>query len=501
MNIAHPVCLLTKRLATREELTRVLARQDGFRLVSPGEADDLGLVILELGEDLPGESLADDFESIASLVSDPRVGEVFVASRRKEPDLIIRAMRAGVSEFLSQPFRADEVLAALEGYTRRRRTARAASPAAAPAAGGRIIHVMGAKGGVGATTVAVNLAVLAARSLSGKVPRDDATKSGKGLHGLNGLNGLNGLGGRNGAAARDMQDMGGMALASGGPAAFAPDALPLAALMDMRLPQGDVPLFLDMEYSRTWADGARNLGRLDATFLRSLAERHASGLEVFASPDAGDDLDAISPRAVKAVLDLARALYAVTVVDGGPYADELALVSMQEAETILLVTDLALPALAGARRLLDDVAAVAPSVAARIQLVVNRMSAQAGVDLTEAERLLERKVFATVGDDYGAAVAAINQGVPLCEAAPRSVAARSLAKLAERLAPAAPASGNGGAAPGMKAGGLFARLLHRKGDDTHEPNRRESERGMERGPDRERSGLLPHGALLQGARG
>jgi len=77
------------------------------------------------------------------------------------------------------------------------------------------------------------------------------------------------------------------------------------------------------------------------------------------------------------------------------------------------------------------------------------------------------------------------------------VAARSLAKLAERLAPATPASGNGGAAPGMKTGGLFARLLHRKGDDTHEPNRR----GMERGPERDRDGLLPHGALLQGARG
>lgn len=484
MNITHPVCLVTKRLATREELTRVLARQDGFRLVTPGEADDLGLVILELGDDLE-----DDFESIASLVSDPRVGEVFVTSRQKDPDLIIRAMRAGVSEFLSQPFRSEEVLAALEGYARRRRTARAASPAAsaAPAAGGRIIHVMGAKGGVGATTVAVNLAVLAARALSGKAPETDGKKAGKGLAKLNG---------RNANAARDVQAMGGLALATGAPAP-APATQPLAALMDMRLPQGDVPLFLDMEYSRTWADGARNLGRLDATFLRSLAERHASGLEVYASPDAGDDLDAISPRAVKAVLDIARAQYAVTVVDGGPYADELALVSMQEAETILLVTDLALPALAGARRLLDDVAAVAPSVAARIQLVVNRMSAQAGVDLAEAERLLERKVFATVGDDYGAAVAAINQGVPLCEAAPRSVAARSLAKLAERLAPAAPASGNGGAAPGMKAGGLFARLLHRKGDDTHEPNRR----GMERGPERDRDGLLPHGALLQGARG
>jgi len=49
----------------------------------------------------------------------------------------------------------------------------------------------------------------------------------------------------------------------------------------------------------------------------------------------------------------------------------------------------------------------------------------------------------------------------------------------------------------MKTGGLFARLLHRKGDDTHEPNRR----GMERGPERDRDGLLPHGALLQGARG
>ncbi|NHZ47611.1 MinD/ParA family protein, partial [Desulfovibrio sp. XJ01] len=205
MNITHPVCLLTKRLATREELTRVLARQDGFRLVSPGEADDLGLVVLELGDDLE-----DDFESIASLVTDPRVGEVFVASRQKDPDLIIRAMRAGVSEFLSQPFRSDEVLAALEGYARRRRTTRAASPAVVPAsAGGRLIHIMGAKGGVGATTVAVNLAVLAARSLTGTAPAPDAKKAGRSLFKQDG---------RSANAARDMQAMGDMALATGGPA-------------------------------------------------------------------------------------------------------------------------------------------------------------------------------------------------------------------------------------------------------------------------------------------
>lgn len=369
MSVKHTLCLMTKSPATRDELEAILLQQENFRLVEQ-DAPELGLVIIELGR-----ASDNDFELIPRLMADERVGEIFVTARQKDPDLILQAMRAGVSEYLSKPFVAEEIANALAGYAERHRTRATVPPVVAKPTGGRLLHVMGAKGGIGATTIVVNLGLHAMRS--------------------------------NGNA----------------------------AVLDMRLPQGDVPLMLDMQYAHTWADGVRTPGRLDATFLRSLAETHSSGLDVLAAPDAQDDIESLTAPNVSALLRIMRSVYSVTVVDGGPYADELALASMREADTILLVTDLALPALAGARRLLDDIAIAAPTLRERIKLVVNRLCPKSGVDVGEAERLLECPVYGSIDDDYGTAVSAINQGKSLLEVAPRSPATKSFTRLAERLLP------------------------------------------------------------------
>lgn len=392
MNATRPVCLFAKSPVTGDELAILVTRQGGFRLVSPDE-DELGLAIIELGR-----TSDNDFELIRSLDADPRVTEIFVTARKKDPDLIIEAMRAGATEFLSQPLRPEDMGAALEGYLLRCRT-RESAPLTTNETGGRIVHVVTAKGGVGGTTVAVNLGTLAAR-------RGEET-----------------------------------------------------VLVDMRLPQGDVPLFLDMAYTHTWASALRDLARLDVTFLRSLVEHHASGLNVLPSPDPEDGIENMSAHGVKAMLGLMRNAFATTVVDGGPYTDELALASMQQAELVLLVTELALPSLSGARRILDDIQRGAPQVADRVRLVVNRVCPRTGVDIEEAEQLLERKVFCAIPDDYTAAVSAINQGVPLTEAHPRSAAARALVQLAERTLP-------GPVGKGEATGGGFLSRLLRRGEGT-----------------------------------
>lgn len=385
MNNIHPVCLMPKSPVTGDELAILVTRQGGFRLVSP-EEDELGLVIVELGR-----ASDNDFDLLRKLDADPRVTEIFVTARKKDPDLIIEAMRAGATEFMAQPLRPEDMSAALEGYLMRCRT-REAHPVATSEEGGRIVHVVSAKGGVGGTTVTASLGVLAAQ-------RGETV------------------------------------------------------LMDMRLPQGDVPLFLDLAYTHTWASAMRDLARLDATFLRSLVERHSSGLHVLPSPDRQDELESLSALGVKAMLGLMRATFPTTIVDGGPFSDELALASMQQAESILLVTELALPSLSGARRILDDIRQHAPQVEDRVRLVVNRLCSRSGVEAEEAEQLLERKVFCAIPDDYSNAVSAINQGVPLVTAHPRSAAARALQQLGERTFPQEGAD--------ARPGGLFARLLRR----------------------------------------
>jgi pilus assembly protein CpaE len=78
--------------------------------------------------------------------------------RKKDADLLLKAMRAGAKEFLAQPLDEGEVKAALLSFRRVAQTAAVKEPVHA----GRIINVMGAKGGVGTTTVAVNLAMILA---------------------------------------------------------------------------------------------------------------------------------------------------------------------------------------------------------------------------------------------------------------------------------------------------------------------------------------------------
>lgn len=156
MNNIHPVCLMPKSPVTGDELAILVTRQGGFRLVSP-EEDELGLVIVELGR-----ASDNDFDLLRKLDADPRVTEIFVTARKKDPDLIIEAMRAGATEFMAQPLRPEDMSAALEGYLMRCRT-REAHPVATSEEGGRIVHVVSAKGGVGGTTVAASLGVLAAQ--------------------------------------------------------------------------------------------------------------------------------------------------------------------------------------------------------------------------------------------------------------------------------------------------------------------------------------------------
>ncbi len=392
MSATLPVYLLAKSPQTKNVLARLVAEQHGFHVVQSSQADnEPGLVIFELGA-----RAEEDFKTIASLITDPRVDEVFITAPQKDPDLIIRAMRVGVSGFIAQPFQKDEVGSVLADYARRTGEKRR-SPLAQARGGGRIIHVMGAKGGVGTTTVAVNLAVLQARRTGGK-----------------------------------------------------------GALMDIRLPQGEVPLFLNMEYAHTWADAVRELGRLDDVFLESLVERHESGLSVLASPDENDDLDIITGESVQAILAHLRARYPVTVIDGGPYVDELALAALEMADEILFVTEMSLPSLASGRRLLDEIANLVPAALGHTRLLLNRCLEGGDLVREEAEVLLGRKVYSLIVDDYESAISALNQGRTLCDVYPRSPAAMGLMGLAERILPA---PGNRGSDNG-RSGGLFSRLLH-----------------------------------------
>jgi len=114
------------------------------------------LWILEIGDDLEKE-----FETIKTVKAD-KGKEVFLTSSRLDPDLLIQALRAGAKEFFSQPIKKEEVKDALLKFKEHKMSVKLTQEKMRRV--GKVINVMGSKGGVGTTTVAVNLATSLAQS-------------------------------------------------------------------------------------------------------------------------------------------------------------------------------------------------------------------------------------------------------------------------------------------------------------------------------------------------
>lgn len=373
---------------------KLVADDARFAAVLPGTpqaAHPAGLVLVEVKENA-------DVALIPSLLASPLVQEIFVIGPAQDANFILTSMRAGATEYLPMPLKVSEFRAALERFVARNaRSAHAVAsvPETTSRQPGRIVHLVGGKQGTGVTTLATNLGVESAMLDAGRP----------------------------------------------------------AALVDMRQPQGEVPLFLDVHYTHTWAATTHNANRLDETFMQSLMVRHASGLDILAAPDRSEDTGAAAPQAIATMLRILRTQYATTIVDGSPVVDELSLAAMREADSVLMVTELSLPCLASSRRLLDTLDSIDPEITDKIQIIVNRYTDKAGVTLSEAEELLGTSVAWKIDEDYIASLHAINQGQPLRDAAPKSALTKSVARLAASF---------GTGIEDTARTGLFGKLLGKK---------------------------------------
>jgi len=397
-------------------LTRDAAsRLAGFR---PAGTSPSGLVVMDVGPD-PATGLA----RAEAMRARPGVADVILVGP-PDPQVLMGAMRAGIQEFLALPLEGKALDAALQRVLDRAddRPGPDAGRQAASGSGdqGSLVYVLGGKGGVGATTVAVNTAVELASSLGAS---GDSSRQ---------------------AAPNDQ-----------------------VALIDLRMPLGEAPLFLDLEHEYTWAEAVRDPSRLDATFVQSLMVGHESGLRVLPAPNQFLDSASLTVEAAEPLFRLLRSRFAVTVVDGSDSLDEATMRVMGMADHILLVIVLSLPCLANARKLLDTFDALDAFDTEAVRLVVNRHLSKAEISVQDAEELLGRKVHATIPNDYETTLAAINQGTPLSQAAPKAKVTAAVAELARSL--------NLAEGPAHSGQGLFSRLLPRRRERDSLPGLRTQE--------------------------
>ena len=254
---------------------------------------------------------------------------IFAVAAVAEPDLILQAMRAGANEFF--PYSPGGVDAGIahdgrvvpgrgaphRGPARRRRRRRQ-QPC--------VTHVfLGAKGGAGTTTVAVNCAVELARLT--KRP---------------------------------------------------------TAIVDLKPCLGEVALFLGVRPRFTVLDAIENLHRLDQDFLRELVTKHKSGLDILAGSEQFDRPNAQDAGAIEELLRVLGKLYDYIVIDAGNMINACAVAALYAADTVFLVANPDVPSIRNAQRLVDRVRQLGAG-SERIKVLLNR-AVRPAPDRAEADR-------------------------------------------------------------------------------------------------------------------
>jgi pilus assembly protein CpaE len=208
-------------------------------------------------------------------------------------------------------------------------------------------------------------------------------------------------------------------------------------LVDLNLQAGDLALFLGLEPKYSLADMAEKCDRLDNTLINSVVAPYSSNLSLLAAPREADSADEIKPEHVFAVLERLRETFDLVVLDPQHTFDSITLAALDQADEIVLVLTLDIPAIRSTQRALEIFDRLGYP-RSKIRVVVNRWSKQIDLDLRQVEKFLGEPVIGFIPSDYQTAVTSINLGQPLVQSESNSRIAQEIRRIAGTLSGSAP---------------------------------------------------------------
>lgn len=393
MSNVQRIAIVDPNDATRDELRTVLLGMESVWLEAECSRYEFFLdVIQQSSPDVVLVSLDSDQNKALQLIAQlsgmmPEL-PILAISARGDGQAILQALRSGAREFLTAPLVLEEFLKALQRMMRTRLSGEThLGNGASSKLESSVIAVLGSRGGVGCTSLAVNLGASLARDTAHNV-----------------------------------------------------------ALIDLDMALGDADVALDLMADYSLADVAMNIDRLDMNFLRRSLSKHACGLSLLPHPVQMEDAGVIRDEHLQRVISLLRASYSHLILDLSKSFSPTDVTALRMADVILLVAQLELSSLRNVVRMLLSLGND-EALANKVQVVLNRVDSENDISLSKAEETIGKPIYWQIPNDPRTMTDARNQGVPLVTFAPKSKLNQSIAGLAAQLcgkeqqAPA-PASGS-----------------------------------------------------------
>ncbi len=372
------VIIVDPDLTARADTNRMLAMA-GFTVV--GEADygiDSVTVVKEHSADIILVSMEEPvvraLQTIETLGGAAPEAAILVYSSMSDAGSVRRAMVSGARDYLIKPLKPEDVTRAVYGILEReeRRRIHQGDDADQPAARGTIITVFGAKGGIGKTTIATNLAATLARATSANV-----------------------------------------------------------VLVDMDTRFGDVAIMMDIAVEHSIADLARRIEDLDRESIKDYLVHHNTGVTILPAPLHPTEWRNLTPMHIERIIDLLAQGHDYIVIDTPGTFNELIATTLELATLILLVTSMDIASIKDTALALEMLRAAEVSED-KIKLTINHSTSSNSLREEDVERVLEYAVTWRIPHDYN--VASANQlGVPIVVSKPYARVSRALTDIGYAL--------------------------------------------------------------------
>jgi pilus assembly protein CpaE len=313
--------------------------------------------------------------------------QVVILSVQSDQNYMRRAMLAGARDFLTKPPMGDELISAIRraGSMAQSERAKTAYNQPAPVMGsmgasfgtgmqrGKIVTIYSPKGGVGCTTIAVNLALTL---------NNDDTR---------------------------------------------------AVLVDGNLQFGDVAVFVNEQGKNTIADLTPRVDELDPDIVEEVMVKHAgTGLHILAAPNRPEYAEKVSSVQFSKVLEYLRKLYSYVVVDTTAYLTDATLAAIDASDLIILVSTQDIPSIKNCRLFLDLLQTMGID-RDKILFVMNRFDKRINITPDRVAENLKQPVAAVIPLDEQSVTKAVNRGVPFILDGKNQPAARGILSLAESV--------------------------------------------------------------------
>lgn len=382
---------------TRENVRKLLAFESDIEVVGVAGtgreairlARDLQPHIIMMDINMPD---MDGITAVETIMRESTTTQVIMMSVQSEADYLRRSMLAGARDFLTKPFTGEDLVSTIRRVHRMGQSRAANLPVSAPSSAqaqagrggapvaaprvkreGAIIVVFGPKGGIGATTLAVNLAVALKQ-------RSDTS----------------------------------------------------VLLIDGSLQFGDVSVLLNLPPGRNITDLADTINDLDPDSIETITLSHASGVKVILAPPRPEMADLLQPDHLKRILEEVRDNFDFVVVDTATVINDMVLTALDSADRIVLIATPDIPSIKNAKLFFEitDALNYPPN---KIMLAVNKIDRRTGITAQMIEDNIKHPVIAQIPLDEAIVLNSINRGVPFMVDARTKPVALAVQQLADRI--------------------------------------------------------------------